>query len=59
MTIDAEWNFLARVLYIQASRLEKYMASLKITAKIDSQTANAVAICERLINQRRLFENGR
>ena len=33
--------------------------SLKIAAKIDSQTANAVAICEGLINQRRLFENGR
>jgi hypothetical protein len=39
-------NFLVRILYMQALGLERYMASLKITAKIDSQTANAVAICE-------------
>jgi len=33
--------------------------SSKIAAKINSQTANGIAICEGLINQRRLFENGR
>jgi hypothetical protein len=46
MTIDAEWNFLARVLYIQASRFERCATSLKITAQIDSQTANTIAICD-------------
>jgi hypothetical protein len=58
MTIDSHGLkiFVARVLYIQVSGPEKYMTSFKIAEKINSQTANAVAICEGLIEQQRLFQ---
>ena len=59
MRIDSQCLKISGPSLVYASiKVLKMTRSLKITEKINSQTAWAVAICEPLINQGRLFPKG-